>query len=62
MDDLLLQEVDAELHAMPNEPADDADLIRSVTVTIAWNNSRVQLAQDMFAEYIEGHEEPWLLL
>jgi hypothetical protein len=47
---------------MPNEPADDADLIRSVTLSTAWNNSRVQLAQDMFAEYIEGHDEPWLLL
>jgi hypothetical protein len=62
MDDLLLPEVDAELAAMPNDHADDADLIRSVTLSTAWNNSRVQLAQDMFTDYLEGHAEPWMLL
>jgi hypothetical protein len=30
-DDLLLQEVDVELAAMSPEPADDANLIRSIT-------------------------------
>jgi hypothetical protein len=62
MDDLLLPEVDAELAAMPNDHADDADLIRSVTLSTAWNNSRVQLAQDMFTDYLEGHAELWMLL
>jgi hypothetical protein len=62
MDDLLLPEMDAELAAMPNDHADDADLIRSVTLSTAWNNSRVQQAQVMFAKYLEGHAEPWLLL
>ncbi|CAL5067541.1 unnamed protein product [Urochloa decumbens] len=52
MDDLLLQEVDAELAAMPNEPIDDANLIRSVQVTPEWNAYRDQLADDMFAEYL----------
>jgi hypothetical protein len=62
MDDLLLPEVDAELAAMPTDHADDTDLIRSVTLSTAWNNSRVQLAQDMFTDYLEGHAEPWMLL
>jgi hypothetical protein len=62
MDDLLLPKMDAELAAIPNDHADDADLIRSVTLSTSWNNSRVQLAQDMFVEYLEGHAEPWLVL
>lgn len=57
MDDLLLQEVDAELAAMPNEPVDDANLIRSVQVTTEWNTFREQLANDMFAEYLLRHGE-----
>ena len=36
MDDLLLQAVDAEVAAMPNEPVDDANLIRNVHVTNEW--------------------------
>ena len=36
MDDLLLQEVDAELAAMPIEPVDDANSIRSVEVSPEW--------------------------
>jgi hypothetical protein len=55
MDDLLLQEVDDELPVTPNEHADDADLIRSVTLNTAWNNSKVQLAQDIFVEYLDDH-------
>ena len=41
MDDLLLQEVDAELAAMP----------------IEWNDFREELANDMFAEYLLRHGE-----
>jgi hypothetical protein len=51
MDDLLLHSVDAELVAMPNNPIDDANLIRNVQVTTEWNTFRKQLANDIFAEY-----------
>ena len=57
MDDLLLQEVDAELAAMPIEPVDDANSIRSVEVSLEWNAFREQLANDMFAEYLLRHGE-----
>ncbi|RLM92682.1 uncharacterized protein C2845_PM08G22290 [Panicum miliaceum] len=57
MDDLLLHSVDAELAAMPNDPIDDANLIRNVQVTTEWNTFREQLANDMFAEYLVRHGE-----
>ena len=57
MDDPLLQEVDAELEAMPIEPVDDANSIRSVEVSHEWNAFREQLANDMFAEYLLRHGE-----
>ena len=57
MDDLLLHEVDAELAALPNEPIDAANLIRSVQVTTEWTNFREQLANGMFSEYLERHAE-----
>ena len=41
-DNLLLPEVDAELASMDVEPADDANVIRSVQQTIAWSNFRVR--------------------
>ena len=56
-DNLLLQEVDAELAAMTPEPADDATLIRSVQQTEAWKNFRQQFADDMFADYLVAHGE-----
>ena len=57
MDDLLLQEVDAELAAMPIEPVDDANSITSVEVSPKWNAFREELANDMFAEYLLRHGE-----
>ena len=57
MDDLLLQEVDAELAAMPIEPVDDANSITSVEVSPEWNDFREELANDMFAEYLLRHGE-----
>ena len=36
MNDLLLQAVDAKVADMPNEPIDDANLIRNVQVTNEW--------------------------
>ncbi len=57
MDDLLLHEVDAELAAMPIEPIDDANLIRSVEVSTEWNSFRDQLASDMYVEYLVRHSE-----
>ena len=56
-DDLLLDEVDAELATMTPEPADDATLIRSVQQTAAWSDFRQQFADDMFAEYLVAHAE-----
>jgi hypothetical protein len=56
-DDLLLPEVDAELAAMAPEPADDANLIRSVTQSVAWSDFRQQHADEMFAEYLVAHAE-----
>jgi hypothetical protein len=56
-DDLLLQEVDAELAVMAPKPADDANLIRSVTQSVAWSNFRQQFADQMFAGYLVAHEE-----
>ncbi|KAL6882103.1 hypothetical protein ACP4OV_011575 [Aristida adscensionis] len=47
MDDLLLPEVDSEIAAVPNEPIDDANLIRNVQVTTEWTNFRDQLANDI---------------
>ncbi|CAL5009792.1 unnamed protein product [Urochloa decumbens] len=57
MDDLLLQEIDAELAAMPNEPIDDANLITSVQVTDEWNFFRDQLAHNMFVDYLLRHDQ-----
>jgi hypothetical protein len=54
-DNLLLQEVDAELANMAPEPADDATLIRSVQLTAAWTAFREQFAEDMYAEYLVAH-------
>jgi hypothetical protein len=56
-DDFLLPEVDAELAAMAPEPTDDANLIRSVTQSVAWSDFRQQLADEMFAEYHVAHAE-----
>jgi hypothetical protein len=56
-DNLLLQEVDAELAAMTHEPADDATLIRSVQQTPQWSNFREQFAEEMYAEYLVAHGE-----
>ena len=56
-DDLLLQEVDAELVAMAPKPADDAALIRRVQQSDAWNDFRQQFADEMFAEYLVTHGE-----
>ena len=39
MDDLLLQEVDDELTAMPIEPVDETNSITSVEVSPKWNVS-----------------------
>jgi hypothetical protein len=55
MDDLLLEEVDAELAAQPIEAEDHAGYITSVSVTTAWKNFRKQLANDMFADYLVAH-------
>jgi hypothetical protein len=56
-DNLLLQEVDAELAAMAPQPADDATLIRSVQQTVAWSAFREQFAEDMYDQYLVDHEE-----
>jgi len=56
-DDLLLQEVDAELAALTPEPAEDVALIRSVAPSDAWSNFRQQFADDMFADYLVAHAE-----
>ncbi|TVU33266.1 hypothetical protein EJB05_25058, partial [Eragrostis curvula] len=50
MDDLLLTEVDSEIADMPNEPLDEPNLIRTVQVTIEWNNFG-----DLFAKYLVRH-------
>ena len=55
-DDLLLQEIDAELAAMTPEPADVA-LIRSVQPSDTWTDFRQDLADEMFAEYLGTHAE-----
>ena len=55
MDDLLLQAVDAKVADMPNEPIDDANLIRNVQVTNEWITFREQLDDDMFDEYLVRH-------
>ena len=55
MDDLLLQAVDAKVADMPNEPIDDANLIRNVQVTNEWITFREQLANGMFDEYLVRH-------
>jgi len=55
MDDLLLQEVDDELAAMPIEPVDDANSITSVQVSPEWNAFREKHANDMFTEYLLRH-------
>ena len=57
MDDLLLQEVDDELTAMPIKPVDDANSITSIQVSPEWNAFREELANDMFAEYLLRHGE-----
>lgn len=51
-DDLLLQEVDAELANMAPEPTDDATLIRSVQATNAWTDFRQDFADEVFADYL----------
>jgi hypothetical protein len=51
MDDLLLQEVDSEIAALPTEVIDDANLIRTVQVATEWNIFRDHLSNDMFADY-----------
>ena len=56
-DNLLLQEVDAELAAMAPEPVDDANLITSVQQTVAWSAFRQQFADEMYAEYLVAHGE-----
>jgi hypothetical protein len=56
-DNLLLQEVDAELAAMTHELADDATSIRSVQQTPQWSNFREQFAEEMYAEYLVAHGE-----
>ena len=56
-DDLLLQEIDAELAAMAAEPVDDAAFIRSVQASDAWNMFRQDFADEMFAEYLVTHAE-----
>ena len=56
-DDLLLQEIDAELAAMAAEPVDDATFIRSVQASDAWNMFRQDFADEMFAEYLVMHAE-----
>jgi hypothetical protein len=56
-DDLLLQEIDAELAATVPEPADDVALIRSVQLSDAWTTFRQDLADEMFAEYLVTHDE-----
>jgi len=57
MDDLLLQEVDAELAAMPIEPVDETNSITSVEVSTEWNAFREKHANDMFTEYLLRHGE-----
>ena len=56
-DNLLLPEVDAELASMDVEPADDANVIRSVQQTVAWSNFREQFAEEMYAEYLQAHAD-----
>lgn len=56
-DNLLLQEVDAELESMVPEPVDDASLIRSVQQTAAWSNFRQQFADEMYADYLVARGE-----
>ncbi|XP_051196783.1 protein ALP1-like [Lolium perenne] len=56
-DDLLLQEIDAELAATVPEPADDVALIRSVQLSETWTTFRQDLADGMFAEYLVTHDE-----
>jgi hypothetical protein len=56
-DNLLLQEVDAELAAMTHEPADDATSTISVQQTPQWSNFREQFADEMYAKYLVAHGE-----
>jgi hypothetical protein len=56
-DDLLFQEIDAELASMVPEPADDAALITSVQQSDTWTSFRQDLADEMFAEYLVTHDE-----
>jgi hypothetical protein len=42
---------------MAPEHADDANLIRSVTQSVAWSDFRQQFVDDMFAEYLVAHAE-----
>ena len=55
-DDLLMQEIDAELAATTHAPA-YVPLITSVQASDLWNDFRQDLADEMFAEYLVAHDE-----
>jgi hypothetical protein len=51
MDDLMLQEVDNHLNNDVIEVQDEPDMIRHVEMTHEWNNRRMTLANQMWADY-----------
>ena len=51
MDDIMLIDVDNEINAAIIEHLEEANMIRHVQSTAAWNNKRDTLANEMWADY-----------
>ena len=54
MDDLMLQEVDNQLNNAPID-VDEPDMITHIEMTHEWNNRRLTLANQMWADYQARH-------
>jgi hypothetical protein len=51
MDDLMLHEVDNQLYNAATEVQEEPNMIRHVQMTHEWNNKRMTLANQMWADY-----------
>jgi hypothetical protein len=51
MDDLMLHEVDNQLNIAAIEVQEEPNMIRHVEMTHEWNNKRMDLANQMWADY-----------
>ena len=51
MDNLMLQEVDNLLNNVAIEAQEEPNMIRHVEMSRAWNNKRLALANEMWADY-----------